>query len=61
MLSPPTFGDEAMPRHESPDNIHLLTEETLKKHTKLQERLYLQTISEEQPLLLNMRRIKVAL
>ncbi|XP_059176055.1 uncharacterized protein LOC131955795 isoform X2 [Physella acuta] len=58
MLSPPTFGDEAMPRHESTDNIHLLTEETLKKHTKLQERLYLQTISEEQPLLLNMRRIK---
>ncbi|XP_012944985.1 uncharacterized protein LOC101860455 [Aplysia californica] len=59
MLSPPTFGDEAMPPREAPaDNIHFLTEETLKKHTKIQERLYLQRISEEQPMLLNMRRIK---
>nr|AAK97374.1 circadian clock protein period [Bulla gouldiana] len=58
MLSPPTFGDEAMPPQQPADNIHSLTEETLKKHTKIQERLYLQRISEEQPLLLNMRRIK---
>nr|QDK59986.1 period 2-like protein [Onchidium reevesii]QEI10544.1 putative period circadian protein 2 [Onchidium reevesii] len=58
MLSPPTFGDEAMPPRESADNIHCLTEETLKKHTKIQERLYLQRVSEEQPLLLNMRRIR---
>lgn len=59
MLSPPTFGDEAMPPRDCSDNIHLLTEEALKKHTRLQERLYLQTISEEQPPLLNMRRLKV--
>ncbi|CAL1527229.1 unnamed protein product [Lymnaea stagnalis] len=58
MLSPPTFGDEAMPPRDCGDNIHLLTEEALKKHTRLQERLYLQTISEEQPPLLNMRRLK---
>ncbi|KAH9513558.1 hypothetical protein Btru_033354 [Bulinus truncatus] len=58
MLGLPTFGDEAMPPGDSGDSVHLLTEDALKKHTRLQERLYLQTISEEQPLLLNMRRLK---
>ncbi|KAK0063638.1 period 2-like protein [Biomphalaria pfeifferi] len=58
MLGLPAFGDEAMPPGDAGDNVHLLTEEVLKKHTRLQERLYLQTISEEQPLLLNMRRLK---
>lgn len=59
MPSLPTFGDEAMPPYESADSIHLLTEETLKMHTKIQERLYLQRVSEEQPLFLNMCRIRV--
>lgn len=59
MFSPPTFGDDAVPTQEFADSIHSLTEESLKKHTKIQERLYLQRISEEQPLLLNTRKIKV--
>ncbi|GFO22066.1 cationic amino acid transporter [Plakobranchus ocellatus] len=58
--SVPPFGDETsnLPRESAADSRHSLTEETLKKHTKMQERLYLQRISEEQPLLLNMRRVK---
>lgn len=52
------FGDEATnpPGEVMADNRHSLTEETLKKHTKMQERLYLQRISEEQQLVLNMHR-----
>nr|AWY10929.1 period [Hermissenda crassicornis] len=66
MMSPSAFDDEAVgqtavvvpPKEVSADNIRVLTEESLKKHTKVQELLYLQKIAEEQPLLLNMRRIK---
>ena len=52
------FGDETSnpPREVAADSRHFLTEETLKKHTKMQERLYLQRISEEQPLLVKPRR-----
>ena len=59
MQSPLTFGDDAMPRQATADNRQFLSEETLKKHTKMQERLYLQRISEDQPTLLNVKRIKV--
>ncbi|RUS86928.1 hypothetical protein EGW08_005333 [Elysia chlorotica] len=54
------FGDETsnLPREVAADSRHFLTEETLKKHTKMQERLYLQRISEEQPLIINTRRRK---
>ncbi|GFS17808.1 circadian clock protein period, partial [Elysia marginata] len=52
------FGDETSnpPGEVVADSRHFLTEETLKKHTKIQERLYLQRISEEQQLVLNMHR-----
>nr|AWY10931.1 period [Tritonia tetraquetra] len=66
MMSPPVFGDESVgqaammvPQKEvTSGNIRVLTEESLKKHTKIQELLYLQKIAEDQPLMLNMRRIK---
>lgn len=53
--SPPSFSDESHPTREAADNQLVLTEESLRKHTKAQERLYLQRASKEQPYLFHMR------
>ncbi|KAK7485793.1 hypothetical protein BaRGS_00022974, partial [Batillaria attramentaria] len=50
--SPPSFHEDAHLTKEAIDNQLMLTEDSLRKHTKAQELLYLQEASIEQPQLL---------
>ncbi|PVD35609.1 hypothetical protein C0Q70_02572 [Pomacea canaliculata] len=52
--SPPSFSEDPHLTREAVDNQLALTEESLRKHTKAQERLYLQKASKEQPHLFHM-------